>query len=205
MDRIVLLGGTFNPLSKAHDRILRFAKSKTDAREAILLPAPDTFMNSWKGFEESDILPLKTRLKILDKYCQRHKDTLLETIEVDGKTHSTYESLNYLKEKYETKIIYFVLGTEKISELNRWHESDRLLSENRFLMMRRHNDDMKAILANPLVIQYRQNFRFLDAGEDIQEISSTRIREALRHKDMKTIKALTFSYVVDILKEDNIL
>lgn len=205
MGRLVLLGGTFNPLSKAHDRILRFAKRKAGAKTAILLPTADTFLTSWKGFKESDILPLKTRLRILKRYCHRHKDTLLETIEAEGKTSSTYDSLRFLKGKYPGQEIFFIMGSEKIPELNRWHESERLLLENHFLVMRRHDDDIPSLLLLPPIRKYQSHFHFLNAGEDIQEISSTKIREALKKKDMKTVGELTFSYVIDILKEDNII
>ena len=98
MDKIVLLGGTFNPLSKAHDRILQASKRLVKANKAILLPTADGFLKTWKGFDANEILPLETRLKILREYCRRHKNTLLETIEVDHKTSFTVDSLDYLKE-----------------------------------------------------------------------------------------------------------
>ncbi len=205
MDRIVLLGGTFNPLSRAHDRILRLAKEKTGSDKAILLPAADSFLKSWKGFDTDEILPVQTRLKILKAYCKRHRNTFLETIETERKTTCTYDSLVYLKKKFRTNSIFFVMGTEKAEELGRWKNADALLSENRFVMVRRNEDDLKTVIEKENIKKHLQNFRFIDAGKETQDISSTRIRMALHRKDWKTVEALTFSYVVKILKEDNIV
>ena len=205
MDKIVLLGGTFNPLSKAHDRILQASKRLVKANKAILLPTADGFLKTWKGFDANEILPLETRLKILREYCRRHKNTLLETIEVDHKTSFTVDSLDYLKRKYNTTELFFVLGTEKAKELDRWHDSQKLLSANQFIMVRRHDDNLDSIAKEPTIRNYKKHFLFLDVGESTQEISSTLIREAIVKEDISSMKKLTYNYVIDILKEDKII
>lgn len=204
MDRIVLLGGTFNPLSKAHDRVLQTAKRKIGADKAILLPASDGFLHSWKKFDSKEIIPMEIRMKILKAYCKRHRNTLLETIEVGGITTNTYDSLSYLKKKYRTNRLYFLLGTEKATEIQTWHESEKLLAENLFIMVRRHDDDLNAIRNIPVIWKNRERFLFMDVGEETQEISSTRIREALLEKKPTIAAELTFSYVMRILQEAKI-
>lgn len=205
MPRIVVLGGTFNPMSKAHGSVLQESRRAVGADKALLLPAPDAFLHSWKRFDDKQILPLRTRLRILERYCQRHRDTFVEYIEVDKKSRYTYDSLQLLKEKYRTAELYFVVGSEKAAEMDRWHEGERLLAENKFVLCRRNDDDLEALLAIEAIARNRRNFHFLRLGEETQNISSTRIRKAIAEKDRTTIRDLTYSYVVDILKEDGIL
>lgn len=201
MARVVVLGGTFNPLSRAHDLILRKAKERIGARKALLLPTGDGFLTSWKKFDSSSILPSKLRMDILKIYAKRHKDVFIEDMEIVGETNCTFESLRRLKKKDPLDRFYFVLGSEKIDEILTWKEAGKLLSENQFLMVRRNGDDLSSLRNHEAFRLYPNHFSFLDPGAESQEISSTKIRRLLQKGDFDSMREWTFSYVIEKLKE----
>ena len=123
MSRIVVLGGTFNPLSKAHDLILREGMRKVGAKKALLLPTGDGFLLSWKKYDSASILPTKLRMSILKEYVRRHKDILLDDMEIVGKSKHTVTSLRLLRGKYPKDQFYFLLGSEKIDEILTWKDA----------------------------------------------------------------------------------
>ncbi len=98
------------------------------------------------------------------------------------------------------------MGTEKkAEELGRWKNADALLSENRFVMVRRNEDDLKTVIEKENIRSISRISASSMPGK--KRRTSPRLESAwpFIEKDWKTVEALTFSYVVKILKEDNIV
>ena len=200
-ERIVVLGGTFNPLSKAHISILRQAKKEVKASKMIFLPTGDTFLHDWKKMNDKEILPTSLRLSILEEYCRRNKNTYISRCEIEKITMKTYDSLNYIKSEYKDCEIYFICGSEKITELGRWYKIDDLLKEFHVIIFKRNHDDIKKLSQDfQLYKNYPDSFIFSSSKDDIQNISSTMIRVEL-NKDGKIDERLTYKYIIKLIEE----
>ena len=204
--QILIFGGTFNPLSRAHGDLIRYLKRIFKPEKVIILPTGNGFFHSRKHFDENSILPLDLRLKILNEYKKRNKNIEIELIEVEGITSKTYDSLNYLQSKYPDYELLFCFGTEKADELVRWYKIEELLEKYRIVLIRRNFDDFRNLFTgNEFLKKHKEDFILVDSKDDLQDISSTKIREAIKNKDINELKKLTYVYVIDILKSEGCL
>lgn len=205
-NKIVVLGGTFNPLSKAHGELINFLVNYFDAYKGILLPTNLIFFHTWKHFNDKSILPTDLRLKIINEFIKRNKNIEVDLVEVEGKSLKTYNSLKYLKEKYIDKEILFAFGSEKVDELERWYRIEDILNNCKIILVRRNHDNLNKLFEkNEFLKKYRNSFILVDFKDNYQDISSTKIRECLNNKNEVALKELTYNYVIDILKEEGYL
>lgn len=205
-DRLVVLGGTFNPLSKAHVFALDLACKKVHASKKILLPTAYRYLDSYKCLASDEILDSFLRDEILDELNRRDNSYIIERCEEEGTTYKAYDSLNYIKKKYDTSDIYFVCGSEKLKEFDTWYRYDDLLNEFKFIVIKRGEDDIAKEIDNSEVVKNHLNaFTFVDSEESYLDISSTKIREYIKENDIAKIKELTFDFVVEILVEKGLV
>lgn len=202
MSKCVVLGGTFNPLSKAHIYILKNAYKKLHADKMILLPTSDVFLNSWKKYDKNNILPISLREDILNEFALRNKNVIIENCEVNKLTYKTYDSLTYIKNKYGFTEIYFICGSEKLPELGLWYRIDDLLNEFKFVVYKRNNDDISSLIKNnKYVTNHFDNFVFFNSKMSLQEVSSTKIRENINNKK-DVLQKYTYKYIINILRRE---
>lgn len=201
-NNIVIFGGTFNPLSKAHGDILKLVAKKLNAYKLILLPTDTSFLKEWKNYNSLNILSTSLRLEILNEFKTRNKNVEISTIEIEKLTSKTYLSLKYLQNIYKDSNLYFILGSEKLNELERWYEIDNLLKEFKIVVVKRNNDDIDSLIKDTkLVNKYKDRFIFFDSKKEYQEISSTKIRELINQNKFNDLNQYTYNYVIKILKK----
>lgn len=202
-NNIVVLGGTFNPLSKAHGYIIKLASKIVKASKMILVPTSDKFLKSWKEFDSNNIISSEVRIAILNEFNKRNKNVEISHLELDGITYKTFDTLTKIKEENPEANIYFIFGSEKLSELQKWYRYKDLLENFNFIVIQRNKDNINDLLEKNEYLQgFLLNFIFVEDKKDIAFISSTKIREAIKNKDFSTIKDLTYNYCVKILKKE---
>ena len=54
MKKFAIIGGSFNPVTKAHVEIGQIASKELPGWQILYIPAPDRFLTSWKSMEKSD-------------------------------------------------------------------------------------------------------------------------------------------------------
>jgi len=206
MNNVIVLGGTFNPLSRAHSYIIKSAKRKFKISKVILVPTSDDFLLNWKQYDKQNILPLNLRLKILEGYKKRNRDTEISTLESSGKTSKTYDTLNeILKENIGSKL-YFLCGSEKINEIQKWYHSEDLIRMYDFIFIERNGDNASLLINNNhFYDKYRDHLNIIKQNNKMEYISSTKIRELINKKDYDGLKEMTFDYVIRDLKKEGIL
>lgn len=201
-NNIVVFGGTFNPLSKAHGDILKLVGKKIDASKLILLPTDCSFLKEWKNFDSSSILSTSLRLEILEEFKKHNKNVEISKIEIEKITSKTYLSLKYLQNEYKDYNLYFIVGSEKLNELERWYEIDNLLKEFKIVVVRRNNSNLDLLIKNnKLIEKYKDSFIFYNSKKYYQDISSTKIRELIKENKFEELNEYTYNYVIKILKK----
>ena len=65
MKKFAIIGGSFNPVTKAHVEIGQIAARELPGWQILYIPAPDRFLTSWKAMEKNDILSGEQRLNLL--------------------------------------------------------------------------------------------------------------------------------------------
>ena len=100
MKKFAIIGGSFNPVTKAHVEIGQIASKELPGWQILYIPAPDRFLTSWKSMEKKEILSGEKRLLLLEKAVKLY-GFLCEDCEVFGKTSArTYDTMQYLRDRY---------------------------------------------------------------------------------------------------------
>ena len=191
MKKIVVLGGSFNPPTKAHKTIMEEAIKSINADIGIYLPADISYLShSRKDVKTNEILPNEERSKMLLSMHDSNPKIIIEDYEfITHHRSHTYESLKYIQSKYPQDEIYFITGSDKLNVISRWHSSDNLLKEFKFLVVAREDDDINEIIENNEKLKkYKNQFFKFSIPDEYLSISSTEVRRAIRKKDYETLK-----------------
>ena len=203
-EKIIVFGGSFNPLSKAHGDLIHLLINNYKPDRFILLPSSDEFIKEKKHFQEEDIIPLNKRLKILKEFNKRNRKVEIELIEINNPTYKTYDSLMFLKNKYKDSDIYFALGSEKLTNLHNRYKIDELLKYFKFIVLKRSevSESVNNLNREEIVLNNKSSFIFFNFKKDLHDISSTKIRELIKNKDYKALNRFTYKYVINELLKD---
>ena len=55
-DKIILIGGSFNPPTKAHLELAKLTREQLKAKYVILIPSKTDYLKSWKHYSNENIL-----------------------------------------------------------------------------------------------------------------------------------------------------
>lgn len=203
-EKIIVFGGSFNPLSKAHGDLIHLLINNYKPDRLIVLPSSDAFIKDKKHFQAEDIIPLNKRLKILKEFNKRNRKIAIELIEINNPTFKTYDSLMFLKNKYKDSDIYFALGSEKITNLHNWYKIDELLNNFKFIVLKRSEikETENNLSKEEIVVKNKSSFIFFNFKKDLHDISSTKIRELIKNKDYKALNRFTYKFVINELLKD---
>lgn len=139
--RLVVLGGSFNPPTKAHKLILEAAMAHLDAETGVYVPSSKTYVTrkvTKNRNVPAGILSEETRLRMLGDMCDEH--TCVDTCEFgDTSRGRTLKTLQHIQEKWPDHEIWFIMGIDKMQAFARWPDRTRILSEFRILWADRNN------------------------------------------------------------------
>lgn len=191
--KLVVITGTFNPVTKAHIRLALLAIEEIKGATVIYVPAPNKFLKSWKSMNDDDIFSEHERIDMLSMSIEPY-GFLYDTCEINGDVPGdTYSTLHYLSKKYlvDTNEIYYIFGSDKLTELKKWHKSDLLIEEFKFLVVRRSCDQVEEIIRNDkFLVSRKEHFRILPGEEFFQNISATKVRQAIKNNSINEINEL---------------
>ena len=186
--KTVLVFGTFNPVTNAHIHIGKLAKEHINADRVLYILAHDKFLGSWKQMGNENILHSTTRIALLQEaiapYGFEVEDAEAKGI-VDGKTYNT---VAYLHEKYPNDEFYLCMGIDKIPELDIWYEAEKLIANNKFLIIDRDGKTLEDVKGNSQLVQrYEENFISVHNTE-FASVNATEIRKAYKEHEIEKMK-----------------
>lgn len=167
--KIGIFGGSFNPPHKMHKKIAIELIKKHYLDKVIFVPTGSKYKY------KNNLLSDKVRLEMLKLMCIDNKDLDVSDYELKDHLVYTYETLNYFKNKYKDDEIYFICGTDNFSYVDKWERGIYVLSNNKFLVIKRNTDDINILLEK--YKDYKDNIIVTEIEEN--EISSTKIREMI--------------------------
>ena len=94
---------------------------------------------------------------------------------------STYQTLQYFKEKYRDDEVFFIMGADLLVDIGegKWKHSEALIKENKFIVMARDGINMLTTISRSPILRNHDDgttFHLVDKGLAM-EISSSYIRE----------------------------
>lgn len=199
MSKIVVFGGAFNPITKAHFDLGIKALEIIDGDKLCFIPVGDKYNKP--GLEKSD-----HRVNMINILCDKvdNYNVEVDLTEVEAtRNFNTIDTLRVLKEKYgEESTIYFLLGADNLLYLNEWHSAEEILSDYKILAVKRDGYDIEGIIrSKELLFKYRENIKEVNIEEELA-ISSTMVRELISKKDDLVDKYIDVDVKEYILKNN---
>ncbi|MGE4319826.1 MAG: nicotinate (nicotinamide) nucleotide adenylyltransferase [Acholeplasmataceae bacterium] len=124
-------GGSFNPPTLAHLKIIEKIKELPSCEKVIILPVGDDYKKPY-------LVKFEDRKKMLELALKDLDDVLISTLEQAYPYQGTLHSLNELKKLYEP--ICFVIGSDQLSTLDKWISYEDLLKSYTFVILQRDQD-----------------------------------------------------------------
>ena len=202
---VVVMGGSFNPPTIAHLRLMLAAVEAVGAQKGIFVPSNDAYVRKKMKRQhlERETIPEQLRLEMLEVMCGEDSRLTAEPCEYERDERAkTYETMETIQEKYPHALIYFVVGGDKLKVMSRWHRKEEFLEKFRIIVVKREDSSPEAIIDKiPFLNQHRDAFALLKEPVGLEGISSSKVRDLLRRGDEKG-KTLVHSGVWRLLLED---
>ena len=206
LDKIVVMGGSFNPPTIAHLELMRAAVDAVNAGRGIFVPTSHTYVERKmkKAGCRYDTLSDELRLLMLESFCRKDSRFEISRIQMEKAASQKgydFEMLQEIQQCYPEAELYFLTGSDKLYILPRWHRIDEFLAQFKILVARRGEDDLEEIKEErPYLAEHWDSFTVFSAPEKISSISSSAFREKFR-KDDETARALLTEEVWRIMNE----
>ena len=179
--RIAVYSGSFNPLHKGHEAIIRFLTQKAGFDLVYLVVTPQN------PFKLSHSLPAgQARYDAAVQAVQRHPDLKVRIQDIELKMtppQYTIRTLDALKEREPEHDFTLVIGADNLAAFQGWRFHDRILREYGVVVFPRkgyHRGHDKARL-----LKEDPSYKIELLKAPLVTISSTEIREGLAAgKDM---------------------
>ena len=199
MKNVILVFGTFNPITKAHLELGITASNVIPNSDIYYIPTNINFMKDWKVIDKDRLFSDEIRIKLL-------KDTVepfgffVNTLEIDGIVDGrTYNTVKFFKNNFGYDNLYICCGYDKLEELEKWYKSDKLVSENKFLVFSRNNKSLYNC-KNEFILKYLDRFIEIANKLDLQDISSTTVRYYYFNNEIDKLRDLVTEPVYNYLK-----
>lgn len=194
MRKIVVMGGSFNPPTIAHQRLLLGAVNALGADKGIFVPSSHTYVSikMRRAKHPKEVLSDALRLEMLQAMAADDPRLEVEDCEFYRTEKGyTYESMETVQAKYPDAQLYFLAGGDKITVISRWHRIREFLERFQILVVKRDGDDPETGLKeNPFLCQHLDRFRIIPAPDGIDGISSSAVRDKLRNGEPGAEKML---------------
>ena len=185
MRKIVVMGGSFNPPTIAHQRLLLSAVKELGADMGIFVPSSHAYVSikMRRAKIPKEVLREDVRLRMLNAMCEDDPRLTVDDCEFHRTEKSyTYESMETIQEKYPDAELYFLAGGDKVSVISRWHRIREFLDRFKILVVKRDGDDPETGLQeNPFLREHLDCFRIIPAPDGLEGISSSAVRDKLRN------------------------
>ncbi len=132
---VYVYGGSFNPPTIAHKKIIEILLMQHPESKVIIIPVGD-------DYKKHGLIEANHRLKMLELMVSNMNRVIISHLEIDHPYQGTLASLDALSKTY--KDLAYVIGSDQLSKIHTWINYETLLKTYPFVIMMRnhmHPDD----------------------------------------------------------------
>ena len=198
MNKLIILGGAFNPPTIAHFALAEQILNEIEnVEKLIFMPVNSNYKKSEKPIEN------EYRYNMLQMICKDNTKFEVSRLELDyNRVLTTIETLRILKQQYTEHEIIFAAGIDNLKELETWNNSQDILDEFKLLVFERGEDDFEQVVQESEFLRKNKSSLIKLENNFKTTLSSTYLREKVRRG--KSIKYLTPDCIIDYIKENNL-
>ncbi|CRH01120.1 nicotinate mononucleotide adenylyltransferase, putative [Plasmodium relictum] len=196
---ICIYGGSFDPITNAHEMVL--------TKICNLNWIDEIWVVISKCRNDKELTYFQHRYEMLSIIINNASEILknkifLKDLEYINKITPTYDLLKTQKEKYPNNTFYFCLGSDLLSDISLWDNSEKLILENYFIIIERGNFKIDKNILKQFPKYYLIEFKHLS---EVNFISSSNIRKMLaKNNNPKELKKLINPLILDYIKKHNL-
>lgn len=179
-NRIVVMGGSFNPPTVAHHILMQNTIDAIGADKGIFVPVSDAYLRrKMRGCHPPVVFSPEMRIRMLETICTDPRmmvcDKEIGTIEA-----RTVPTLIELQADYPEAEIYFLMGADKLDLLNHLSEKHGFLDMFKVALYARDKAGVEEKLReNEALSKSLDRIEILPQPEGTDRISSSNIRDRL--------------------------
>ena len=163
VEKIVVMGGSFNPPTLAHQKILLVAMEALGADRGLFVPSSHEYVQNKmeKLGQPQDVFSEQLRLEMLRAMAAEDSRLAMEDMEFHrtGKAY-TYETMEAVQARYPAAKLYFLASGDKVEVIARWHRIQEFLERFSIVVIRRDGEDPRAaIQVHPFLRRTRSGSR----------------------------------------------
>ena len=192
--KIGIYGGSFNPPHIMHKSIVEELIKKEYVDKIIIVPT------GVKYHYKNNLLGNEIRYKLLEQMTKDKQNIKISTYEFQEKEVFTYETMAYYKDKYTNDELFFICGSDNLTDLKKWEQWEKVLECCKILVIPRNGQDVKEIKKE----YAKYNDRIIIADIETSNISSTIVRKAIKEKDMTLLEKYVDKDVLDYIVKNHL-
>ena len=173
MERIGLMGGSFNPIHIGHVNMARAALAGGHVDRVVFLPSGNPPHKRAGLMDKED----RYRMTCLAIAGEERMSVSREEIDREGVIY-TVDTLTRLRERTPDAQFYYLIGADTVHQLHTWRRIDDLIGLCGFLVMMRPGEDEAATLDAMKAWHERGAQMTLMQGR-LEDVSSSEIRALL--------------------------
>ena len=180
-NRIVLFGGSFNPVHNGHIAIAKAAAEEFGLEEIVLLPNKTTYYKEHSDIYASD----EDRVKMLEIVAKAYPFLTVNDMEIRrGGVTRTIDTVDELLREDKDRKIYLIIGTDSFDWIDGWVDAERLLENVSLIVAMRKGMDDDAFNEKSSVLKAAHpNLEIYKLGLDKIDISSSEIRRRVKNRE----------------------
>lgn len=178
--KIIVMGGSFNPPTVAHYKLMKDAIDALDAELGFFVPVSDAYLRrKMRNSHPPVVLPPELRIKMLQSMCT---DSRMEVCEKDIETIEprTIPTLTALQDEYPASELHFLMGADKLDLLAHLTNKREFLDAFKVILYSRDDDTLKQSLQSHEVLSnYMERITILPQPTGTENISSSLVRSRM--------------------------
>lgn len=195
MKKLLIFGGTFNPIHNGHINILKSFIEYINPNKTLLVP---TNIPSHKSYDYE--VSAEDRYNMCVESLTNLKNIEVSDLEIkrNGKSY-TVDTLKQIKKDYKEYDLFFVTGADMFMTLQFWKNPKTILKLCTFCSTPRKNVDMGKLKAQAKYLKKSYNYaNFLLLDIELVNISSTQIRNMVKEglNIEKLVPAGVLKYII---------
>ena len=178
--KIVVMGGSFNPPTLAHYKLMKVAIDALDADKGLFVPVSDAYLRRKMSHDHPPvILSPELRVLMLKAMCNDERMDVCEK-EIGTIEPRTVPTLKSLQEDYPKAELFFLMGADKLDLLIHLNENRGFLKEFKVVIFSRDGKNIEETLrAEPSLSEYIHRIVILPQPEGLDTISSSAVRKRM--------------------------
>ncbi|MBO5092887.1 MAG: nicotinate-nucleotide adenylyltransferase [Lachnospiraceae bacterium] len=176
MEKVGILGGTFNPIHYGHLHLAQKALETAQLDQVLFIPSGVSYMK-----KQNEILPAEIRMEMVRLAISEYPEFAVSAIEIEKNGNSySHETIRELQKRNPETEFYFLIGADTLFSIENWKDPVSIFEAVTILAAYRIGVSLEELKKKSFYLEETYGARIRLAAVDHVDISSSEIREAVR-------------------------